>query len=192
MTAAVSFRLAKPIVYPIVYGSLAAVGLLLLYFTILSLANSPSHAIEQFFGMWYWLALLVVGFGVQVGLFVYAREARAGASVAAMAGSGGVSGVSMVACCAHHLADILPIVGLSAAAIFLVRYQLPLILIGIFSNIVGTFVLLSTMQKHGLYHADSMMFGRLFRVDMKKMAYAAGVSGMIVVSAMTYAVWGKI
>ena len=56
----------------------------------------------------------------------------------------------MVACCAHHLSDILPLLGLSGMAIFLVRYQLFFIIIGVLSNVVGITIMLETIQRHGL------------------------------------------
>ena len=49
-------------------GFIGGVGLLILYFLILTLANSFGHAVEQFAAQWYWLILLSLGFGVQLGL----------------------------------------------------------------------------------------------------------------------------
>ena len=47
----------------------------------------------------------------------------------------------MLACCAHHLVDLLPLVGLSAAAVFLDAYKTPLFLVGIGMNLVGIVVI---------------------------------------------------
>ncbi|MFQ6056389.1 MAG: hypothetical protein ACE5J3_10465, partial [Methanosarcinales archaeon] len=57
----------------IVIGIIAGLILLAIYFTILSIANSFSHATEQFIEMWYWISALVIGFGIQVGLYSYIR-----------------------------------------------------------------------------------------------------------------------
>jgi hypothetical protein len=43
----------------------------------------------------------------------------------------------MVACCAHHLADLAPIVGVSGAAAFLTDWRLEFMLAGIAVNAVG-------------------------------------------------------
>ena len=51
-----------------------------------------------------------------------------------MGTSGGTSVTAMVACCLHHVTDVLPILGLSAAATFLTRYQRPFMLIGLGMN----------------------------------------------------------
>lgn len=47
-----------------------------------------------------------------------------------------VSGMAMVACCAHHAVDLLPILGLSAAALFLSEYQEQLLIFGVLANLI--------------------------------------------------------
>lgn len=54
------------------------------------------------------------------------------------AGTGtAMSGVAMIACCAHHALDLLPILGLSAAALFLSEYQQELLIFGVVANFAG-------------------------------------------------------
>jgi hypothetical protein len=125
-------------------GLVGGLGLLALYFLLLTLANSFRHAVEQFAAQWYWLILLSLGFGVQLGLYSFIRfelRKRAKGATAGLVASGGISTGSMIACCAHHFVDVLPIIGLSAAAVFLTRYQAPFILVGIFTNLVGISVM---------------------------------------------------
>lgn len=43
----------------------------------------------------------------------------------------------MVACCAHHLVDLIPILGLSAATLFLSEYQEQFLIFGIVANLIG-------------------------------------------------------
>ncbi|MBI4330069.1 MAG: hypothetical protein HY673_02165 [Chloroflexi bacterium] len=165
---------------PAITGILAGLALLGFYFLLLSVANSWEHALEQFAGMWYWIMALVTGFGIQVGLFSYARSyikgaARAGAT-AELAGTGTVSTGSMVACCAHHLSDVLPLLGISAALVFLDKYQFFFVVLGLVSNLVGITVMLSIIQKHHLYHKKGLL-ATVLKGDMKKMRNAAvGVS----------------
>ncbi|NIS71299.1 MAG: hypothetical protein GTO12_20875, partial [Proteobacteria bacterium] len=96
---------------------LGAKALLVAYFGILTLANSLDHAVDQFILMWPWFSVLVVGFGVQTGLYTYIRRVQKIHHVSALASkkgitaTGGVSTTAMVACCAHHLSDVLPIIG---------------------------------------------------------------------------------
>lgn len=92
-------------------------GLLAFYFVILFLVTKDlRHPWQQFLLFQPWMGLLVVGFGIQVGLFSllkFNNEARA------VTGAGaGVSGVSMAACCAHHVIDVLPILGATGLAVF--------------------------------------------------------------------------
>lgn len=54
-----------------------------------------------------------------------------------MAASTGTSTTAMLACCAHHLADALPVVGLSGVAIFLNDFKEPILWTGITMNLLG-------------------------------------------------------
>lgn len=142
-------------------------GLLLgLYFITLSLANSPGYAVSQFKQLWYWFLPLIIGFGIQLGLYSHIRRfehfkihgARAG-----IAASSGVSAGSMIACCLHHVADILPVLGLSAAAIFLAKYQVPFIILGIVSNLIGITMMLVLIQDQNMYQKK----WHIFKINMK-------------------------
>jgi hypothetical protein len=53
----------------------------------------------------------------------------------------------MVACCAHHVADVLPLVGLTAAATFLANWKIPFMILGLLTNGVGILVMLWTIYR---------------------------------------------
>ena len=134
-------------------GAAAAVLLIIIYAGIIGLAQDWTHVWQQTVELWYWVLALAGGFGIQAGLFSFIRQGireRRAVSTASVAASGSVSAGSMAACCAHHLADVLPLLGLSGVAIFLVRYQLFFIIAGVLSNIVGITIMLETIQRHGL------------------------------------------
>lgn len=134
----------------IALGLAGAVALVGLYLAIVAWAQGPEHALELLWDDRIFVGLISAGFGTQVGLFTYLRllqRAMARESVA-LAGAGtATSSVSMVACCAHHLADVLPIVGLSGLAVFLVEFRTPLMLLGIATNAVGVAVMLRQLQR---------------------------------------------
>ncbi len=137
----------------ILIGAGAAVLLIMIYLGIITLAQDLTHALEQTAELWYWVLALAGGFGIQAGLFSFIRQGireRRAATTGSVATSGGVSVGSMAACCAHHLSDVLPLLGLSGMAFFLVRYQLLFIIVGVLSNIVGITIMLETIQSHGL------------------------------------------
>lgn len=163
---------------PLLFGSIGGLGLVFLYVSILALVNSPTHAWEQFREMWYWILLLAAGFGVQVGLYTHIRKAHRAANTGAVAASGGMSTVSMAACCAHHLTDVLPLLGLSAAAIFLVKYQIFFIQVGVMSNLVGITIMLRVIQDEGL-EGDNRFLKTLVGYDLKEVQrfvlFTAGV-----------------
>ena len=54
-----------------------------------------------------------------------------------MGASGTSSTVAMVACCAHHVTDVLPILGLTAAATFLAKYRLLFMGVGLGTTLLG-------------------------------------------------------
>jgi len=63
-----------------------------------------------------------------------------------MGAGGGTSTAAMVACCLHHVADLLPLLGLSAAASFLAAYKIPFMLVGLAMNGVGIVVIVRTIR----------------------------------------------
>ena len=123
----------------LVAGAIAGILLLVTYLALISLAQGPAHALEQLRADALFVGLISVGFGTQVALFAELwtldRRHRSGAAVTA-AGTG-TSAAAMLACCAHHLVDLFPILGLSAAAVFLDTYKLPLLLLSLAINAVG-------------------------------------------------------
>lgn len=131
-------------------GALGALALAGLYLGIVTWAQGSEHAIELLWDDRLFVGAIALGFGTQVGLFSYVRmlQRAVARSSVALAGAGtATSSVSMVACCAHHLADVLPVVGLSGAAVLLVELRTPLMLIGIATNLVGIAVMLRELRR---------------------------------------------
>lgn len=124
-------------------GAGAGLALLGLYLGVIAIAQGPSHALEQLAVDARYVAAVTIGFAVQVALFVELRQtaARQRRSAAITAASTGTSTAAMLACCAHHVADVLPLVGLSAAAVFLDAYKMPLLVVGLTMNAIGVTLL---------------------------------------------------
>ena len=133
----------------IVAGLVGSAALLTLYVVIISLAQGVDHALEQLALDAPFVGLIAAGFGTQIGLFVELRavDRHHRASAAVTAAGTGTSAAAMLACCAHHVVDLLPIVGLSAAAVFLNAYKTPLFLVGIGMNIIGIVVIARQLQR---------------------------------------------
>jgi hypothetical protein len=128
-------------VLPIAAALSAAVLLVVLYVGLVTWAQGFAHARELLWSDRYFVAAIASGFGLQMGLFVYLRRlvslrARRSAGAATAAGTG-TSTAAMLACCAHHVTDALPVLGLSGAAIFLNDYRLPFMGLGIAVNAIG-------------------------------------------------------
>ncbi len=143
--------------FPIAAGSVGVFVMLGVYLGILSLLQSPSHAVEQFVADGIWVALVALGFGAQMGLYAYLRamlHAAKAAGATAVTGVGtGTSTLGMLACCAHHLTDLAPLVafmgasGLSGVIGFLTEWKYGFIGIGLAVNMVGIFVTLRTIRQ---------------------------------------------
>ncbi len=166
----------------LLFGAAGSIALLMVYFGILIFANSFSHAVEQFIQMWYWVLILAIGFGIQVGLYSHIRSFNKNVTgaTAEVAVAGGISTGSMVACCVHHVTDVVPILGLSAAAVFFGRFQTLFIIIGVLSNLVGINMMLKIIQEHNLYDKSKEgFFSKLMRIDMKRALYFSSVFSML-------------
>ena len=120
------------------WGLLAAVGLLAFYLAVIVAASGAAHLRGQLALDWPWIAIIVAGFGVQVALLITLRERQRARAAAAAAGTGaGASVMGMLACCAHHLADIAPLLGVNLAATFLATYRVPFMAAGIAVNAIA-------------------------------------------------------
>ncbi|MDP3998954.1 MAG: hypothetical protein Q8P89_05070 [bacterium] len=130
-------------------GFLASAGLASFYFLVLRLGNgSWDRAVGQFLSIWPWIILLDLSFGLQIGLYSFLRQKVKDAASARMAASAtGASTVGMVACCAHHIGDILPLVGLSGVFLFLTKYQAWFIGLGLLSNLISTFYIMRSIRQ---------------------------------------------
>ncbi len=165
----------------ILFGFLSGLGLLAIYFIILALVNGPLHILTQLKDIWYWILLLVIGFGTQIGLYSFIKmslKAKMATETGSAAASGGISTVSMIACCAHHLSDVLTLIGLSVLSVFLAQYQVPFIIVGIVSNVIGIILMLNTMKEHNL---SCKYTEKLFKQDLKAILKIAVVFGILII-----------
>ena len=125
-------------------------GLLAFYFILMSvLTGSWDAAWSQFEKLWFYMIPLSIGFGLQVGLYSHLRRLiRNNTGENVMMVNTTTSAIGMVACCAHHLTDVLPLIGLTAFSVLLITYQTPLLILGILSNILGIYYLLHQIKLH--------------------------------------------
>ncbi len=123
------------------------------YFGILTWAQGWDYAFRQFLLNRWYVVPIYVSFGIQAALYsilrfrLFVPAAATGHTGAMMGTSGGASVTAMVACCLHHVTDVLPILGLSAAATFLTRYQRPFMLVGLGLNIIGIIAMLVVLYR---------------------------------------------
>ncbi len=131
------------------FGVGACTLMLAIYFGVVGLISGMDFAFEQFGAFWYFILLLALGFGVQVGMYTYLREmvGRHGASGKVVAVSGTTSTAAMVSCCAHYLANILPLLGVAGFFTLVAQYQIELFWVGLLFNAAGIAYILPKVIK---------------------------------------------
>src|SRR5215216_4642187 len=124
-----------------------------IYFGILIWAQGSDAALSIFLpNRWYVIPIWLT-FGIQAAFYsilrfhLFVPSTSSGHSAAVMGASGGTSVTAMVACCIHHVTDVLPVLGLSAAATFLTRYQRPFMLLGLGMNVIGILIMLTVLYR---------------------------------------------
>ena len=155
---------ARRILLPLGAGVLGAIFLTGVYLGIVSLAETPEHALDLFWQDKAFVIPILLGFGTQVGLYTLLRKGlylplHIPAGGATTAAGGGMSTMAMVACCAHHVADVLPLVGLTAAATFLANWKIPFMVVGLLTNLIGIAIMLREILKarrHAIAHLSSL------------------------------------
>ena len=122
-----------------IYGLIGTTVLLTVFFSFVSLISGWDFALSQFLQFWYFIVSLAVGFGIQIGLYTYLKNAihKSESSGRILAVSGTTSTGAMISCCAHYIANILPIVGVTGFISVIGQYQIELFWIGLIFNIAG-------------------------------------------------------
>lgn len=172
-TTAPQARLNKTTGLPILAGIAAAMGMFALYVLILTVFQDFSHALQQASQDWLAVGLVALGFGVQIGMYVYLRllmsAAKAVGATAATGAGTTTSTLGMLACCAHHLSDLAPLVALtgasslSSAISFLNEWRYVFIALGLIMNGLGIVITIHTIrQSHA--HLNALALFQSFAV----------------------------
>ncbi|MBI4426573.1 MAG: hypothetical protein HY567_03260 [Candidatus Kerfeldbacteria bacterium] len=132
-----------------IIGTISTVGLLVVYLSVVSALSGWSTTAEQWSSFWPYLVGLAIGFGVQVGLYAYLRQAvhRSQSTGKVVALTGTTSTAAMVSCCTHYLVNLLPVLGASGIATFVGQYQVNLFWVGLAANAAGLAYLASRIMK---------------------------------------------
>lgn len=129
----------------VLFGILASLGLIGFYLGIISIFQGFSFGLMNLRSLWYLIFPLSAGFGTQIGL--YSAIKHTAAIKGAVAGTGGFSAGSMIACCSHFLLNMIPIAGISGLAVFLVKYQPAFLGAGIMANLLGIGIMIKHKNK---------------------------------------------
>ena len=133
------------IIQSIRLGVIAVLLMLAIYFGVVSLISGVDFALGEFAKYWYFFVPLVLCFGIQVGLYTHLKNfvGQHDASGKAVAVSGTTSTAAMVSCCAHYLANIVPIMGVTGFLTVVAEYQIELFWLGLAFNAAGLLYVMS-------------------------------------------------
>jgi len=124
---------------PVLYAVVASTLLLGVYALVLMLVSGVEFLRSQFAQYWYFVAALAAGFGAQVGLYTRLRQVtrhdRGSGKVVAV--SGGTSTAAMISCCAHYVANVLPVLGATGVVALVAQYQTELFWLGLAFSLAG-------------------------------------------------------
>ncbi len=122
----------------ILKGILAAIAIFALYLLAVSTISSWAYLRGQLAQFWYYIALLAIGFGVQVSLYSYLKTLHCQhMPKGTLAVSSTSSALAMLACCAHYLIAILPVAGIMSFVAVVYKYQAQLFWIGLLFSTIG-------------------------------------------------------
>lgn len=122
----------------ILKGILAAVVIMVFYVVAVATISSQAYLKGQLAQFWYYIAMLSIGFGIQIGLYSYLKSLHcAKMPKAVFAASSTSSILAMLACCAHYLITILPVIGIMSFVAAVYKYQVPLFWIGLLFSAFG-------------------------------------------------------
>ncbi len=131
------------------------------YFGIFTWLQGWDYAQSQFRSNTAYVVPIWLAFGVQSAIYSILRfrlflpTSSVGHGGAMLGTNGSTSVITMAACCLHHVADVLPILGLSAAAAFLIRYQRPFMRVSLGLNLVGIAIMLVVLYRAWRMHYPS-------------------------------------
>jgi hypothetical protein len=134
---------------PILYGLLASIIMLVIYFVIVGLISDWLFAKDQFVKYWYFVISLATGFGIQIGLYTHLKQliANGQGSGKVLGVTGATSTAAMISCCAHYLTNILPILGTVGLVTFVAQYQTQFFWVGLMFNIAGIIYMINKIRK---------------------------------------------
>jgi Cu+-exporting ATPase len=133
----------------ILYGLLASIIMLVIYFVVVGLISDWPFAKDQFAQYWYFVISLAIGFGIQISLYTHLKQliANGQGSGKVLGVTGATSTAAMISCCAHYLTNILPILGTVGLVTFVAQYQTQFFWIGLIFNIAGIIFMINKIRK---------------------------------------------
>jgi len=141
------------------WGAAAFVLMLAVYFGVVSLVSGWDFTLEQFADFWFFIIALALGFGTQVGLYVYLRQLVGQQKIPGkmVAATGTTSTAAMVSCCAHYLVNVLPVLGVTGFVTLVAQYQVQLLWVGLAFNLAAILYIAPKVIKAAKEHKQCLI-----------------------------------
>ncbi len=156
-------------------GIVASLSLLAFYLLVNYVTSGYEGIAWNFRNYWPFVVAIDVGFGIQIALYTHIRSFHQSCKSVA---TGGISAGSMVACCLHHVTDVIPVAG-AGLSFMLSAYTEFLMLIGVLSSAIGILWMLSTIQKNRLFE-DSSTLARLMVVNYESLKLPVTIVAILI------------
>ncbi len=122
-------------------GAMATMGLLTIYFGLLTLVSDWGFTRAEFARSWPFVVALAIGFGIQVGLYLrlhgVVRAPRTKVVVAVNGASSSSAMLSCVLCCNASFVNLVPVLAATGFFTAVGLYQTELFWLAISANIAG-------------------------------------------------------
>ena len=129
------------------WAAVSFLGLIVFNFLLITLfSGSASYALEQMLKLKFFILPLALGFSLQVLLVLKIRDAMKN-SMLVVSATGAVSTGTMIACCAHHVTEVLPFLALGGSSVFLINYQKELLFVSIVINWLGALYMFKKLRR---------------------------------------------
>ena len=119
------------------WGVATVMAMLGLYVGVLLATSGAGHLRTQWTTFWWLLIPLWLLGGIQVSL-ISSMPRRHGRRIRGAAMSTSSTAAGMLACCAHHAAELLPIIGVAGLASALVAWQVRILIAAVVISAITT------------------------------------------------------
>jgi protein-S-isoprenylcysteine O-methyltransferase Ste14 len=149
----------------------SAIILLFLFIVVMITENSFEHTISELGNWWPWLLIQLSGFGLHVGMYQYIRDLSKNSQW----------GGSLTSIKIGSSAQVLPIIGFSAATLLLIQNQSIFLSLGVLSSLIGIVLMFENLQRYSNSTILSTgLMKSIFSYNLRKVRNITAISSVFI------------